>query len=96
MDPDLENVIRQAPADAEAAGKDYQGQTEEAVGDQDDGHRHAGQCRIKGNINRKGERIYHMPGGEWYDQTRIDSTKGELWFCTEAEARAAGWRRARQ
>ncbi len=31
MDPDLENVIRQALADAEAAGKDYQGQTEEAI-----------------------------------------------------------------
>ncbi len=31
MDPDLENVIRQALVDAEAAGKDYQGQTEEAV-----------------------------------------------------------------
>ncbi len=31
MDPDLENVIRQALADAEAVGKDYQGQTEEAV-----------------------------------------------------------------
>ncbi len=31
MDPDLENVIRQALADAEAAGKDYLGQTEEAV-----------------------------------------------------------------
>ncbi len=31
MDPDLENVIRQALADAEAAGKDYQGQTEETV-----------------------------------------------------------------
>ncbi len=33
------------------------------------------QCRIKGNINRKGERIYHMPGGQWYDQTKIDPTK---------------------
>ncbi len=31
MDPDLENVIRQALADAQAAGKDYQGQTEIAV-----------------------------------------------------------------
>ncbi len=31
MDPDLENVIRQALADAEAAGKDYQGQSELAV-----------------------------------------------------------------
>ncbi len=49
-------------------------------------------CRIKGNINRKGERIYHVPGGQWYDRTRIDPAKGERWFCTEAEARAAGWR----
>ena len=31
MDPDLENVIRQALADAKAAGKDYLSQTEEAV-----------------------------------------------------------------
>ena len=31
MDPDLENVIRQALADALAAGKDHLGQTEEAV-----------------------------------------------------------------
>ena len=31
MDLDLENVIRQALADAEAAGKDYLGQNEEAV-----------------------------------------------------------------
>ncbi len=31
MDPDLENVIRQALADAEAAGRDHLGQTEHAV-----------------------------------------------------------------
>ncbi len=31
MDPDLENVIRQAPADAEAAGRDHVAQTEHAV-----------------------------------------------------------------
>ncbi len=31
MDPDLERVIRQALADAEAAGRDYLTQTEEAV-----------------------------------------------------------------
>ncbi len=31
MDPDLENVIRQALADAQAAGKDYLSQTELAV-----------------------------------------------------------------
>ena len=31
MNPDLENVIRQALADAQAAGKDHLSQTEEAV-----------------------------------------------------------------
>ena len=31
MDPDLENVIRQALADARAAGRDHLGQTELAV-----------------------------------------------------------------
>ena len=31
MEPDLENVIRQALARAKAAGKDYLGQTELAV-----------------------------------------------------------------
>lgn len=52
-------------------------------------------CRIKGNISNSG-RIYHVPGGEYYDQTRINTSKGERWFCSEAEARAAGWRRARR
>ncbi len=31
MDPDLENVIRQALADSQAAGRDYFAQTETAV-----------------------------------------------------------------
>jgi endonuclease YncB( thermonuclease family) len=53
-------------------------------------------CRIKANINRRGERIYHIPGGRDYDRTRIDESTGERWFCTEAEARAAGWRRSSQ
>ncbi len=53
-----------------------------------------GQCRIKGNINAKGERIYHMPGGQWYDRTKIDLAQGERWFCSVNDARAAGWRRA--
>jgi endonuclease YncB( thermonuclease family) len=53
-------------------------------------------CRIKGNISRSGERIYHMPGGTYYSRTRIDTTKGERWFCSEEEARAAGWTRAKR
>jgi endonuclease YncB( thermonuclease family) len=49
-------------------------------------------CVIKGNISRRGERIYHVPGGQFYTRTGIDEAEGERWFCSEAEARAAGWR----
>ena len=52
-------------------------------------------CMIKGNISRKGERIYHLPGWFSYAATRIDTARGEQWFCSEAEAAAAGWRAAR-
>lgn len=54
-----------------------------------------GTCNIKGNISRSsGRRIYHVPGDPDYASTRISPGHGERWFCTEAEARAAGWRRA--
>ena len=53
-------------------------------------------CRIKGNINGKGEKIYHMPGSRTYDDTRIDERRGERWFCTAKEAEDAGWRAAGQ
>jgi hypothetical protein len=53
-------------------------------------------CRIKGNISiNSGERIYHVPGQLYYEDTRIRPEFGERWFCTEADARAAGWRRSR-
>lgn len=46
-------------------------------------------CVIKGNRNRRGEWIYHLPGMPYYDQTRAEEM-----FCSEADARAAGYRRA--
>lgn len=49
-------------------------------------------CPIKGNISAKGERIYHAPWSRHYARTRVEPAKGERWFCTEAEAIAAGWR----
>ncbi|WP_395448894.1 thermonuclease family protein [Aminobacter sp. UC22_36] len=51
-------------------------------------------CDIKGNISSRGERIYHVPGQKFYRQTKISENKGERWFCSEAEARQAGWRKA--
>lgn len=52
----------------------------------------AGRCQIKGNISSRGERIYHVPGGAYYGRTKISPAKGERFFCSEAEAEAAGWR----
>src|SRR5262245_30115417 len=51
-------------------------------------------CNIKGNISFRGERIYHVPGQKYYNRTIIEFWKGERWFCSEAEAREAGWRRS--
>lgn len=53
-------------------------------------------CDIKGNISAEGERIYHAPGQKFYRQTKISEGKGERWFCSEAEARQAGWRKAKR
>ena len=50
-------------------------------------------CAIKGNITSHGQ-IYHLPGQENYDRTGIVEATGERWFCSEAEAIAAGWRPA--
>jgi hypothetical protein len=54
-------------------------------------------CRIKGNVSiATGERIYHVPGQKYYWRTIINPWRGERWFCSEAEARAVDWRKARQ
>ncbi len=52
-------------------------------------------CVIKGNISSSSEKIYHMPGQRFYDKTIIDVSAGEKWFCTEEEAVAVGWRKAK-
>jgi phosphatidylserine/phosphatidylglycerophosphate/cardiolipin synthase-like enzyme len=57
-------------------------------------------CPIKGNVNAKGERIYHKPGDQNYDRVIMANcdhgicTHGKRWFCSDAEAEAAGWRHA--
>lgn len=54
-------------------------------------------CNIKGNISyRTGEKIYHVPGQQYYNSTEIDTSAGERWFCSEAEAQAAGWRKSKR
>lgn len=46
--------------------------------------------KIKGNTNSK---IYHVPGGEYYDSVSESNT---IWFDTEAEAQQAGYRKAKK
>lgn len=48
-------------------------------------------CVIKGNINAKGNKIYHMPG-----QQNYDNTNPEEMFCSVEEAEAAGFIAAKQ
>ncbi len=53
-------------------------------------------CNIKGNIAVEDrEKIYHLPMDDYYDEAFVSYLNGEQWFCSEEEAQAAGWRRAR-
>jgi endonuclease YncB( thermonuclease family) len=53
-------------------------------------------CLIKANMSRSGECIYHVPGGRFYDRLRMESHADRRWFCTEAEAQAAGCRHSKR
>lgn len=46
---------------------------------------------IKGNVSSSGDKIYHVPGGDFYDKTVAEEA-----FCTPAEARAAGYRKSKK
>ncbi|PLT33786.1 thermonuclease family protein [Bacillus sp. V5-8f] len=45
--------------------------------------------KIKGNKN---SRIYHLPSGAHYDEVAADNV---VWFCTEDEAKAEGYRKSK-
>ncbi len=52
-------------------------------------------CIIKGNISKSGYgKVYFLPGCADYQRTKIDFTKGDMYFCTEQEAIAAGFRKS--
>jgi endonuclease YncB( thermonuclease family) len=54
------------------------------------------ECTIKGNVNRAGDCIYHKPTSRWYAQIKMKISKGTRWFCSVAEAEAAGCRETRR
>lgn len=51
-------------------------------------------CDIKGNINYKKQKIYHLPSCRDYKKTTINPENNDRWFCTEDEARKSGFRKA--
>ncbi len=57
-------------------------------------HEAATGCRIKGNIASNGKRHYHTPRDKSYKLIKVSEAKGERWFCSQQEARAAGWEAA--
>ena len=60
-----------------------------------EGEEHEAGCDIKGNISSKNAKLFHLPGSLFYDAVKIDEAKGERWFCSEEEAREAGWEKAK-
>lgn len=52
-------------------------------------------CTIKGNISEKGYgKNYFLEGCPNYARIKVDPRKGEQWFCTEAQARKAGFEKS--
>jgi micrococcal nuclease len=49
-------------------------------------------CVIKGNLDRdKNAWVYLRPDCSYYDVTVVEKFLGERWFCTESEAKRAGF-----
>lgn len=77
-----ENYSTDRGFDANAYGQEPSGNSTPATEGQTNGD-----CDIKGNINRSGNKIYHLPTDSSYEQTNP-----EEWFCSEQEALDAGFR----
>lgn len=48
-------------------------------------------CPIKGQKPSSDKRVYVLPWSSQYERVKVRSARGERWFCSEAEAQAAGW-----
>lgn len=53
------------------------------------------ECNIKGNIDKQtGKKFYHLPECLEYSRVVVELNMGEQWFCSEEEAKKAGYRKA--
>ncbi|MEW5312535.1 MAG: hypothetical protein WDW38_004164 [Sanguina aurantia] len=57
---------------------------------------HQGEHRQGGGQGELHRQVYHVPGGQYYDAVKIDTSKGERMFCSEEEAVKAGWHAAKK
>lgn len=93
----FEEPAKWRSAHPEAAPKPAAVRTAKAATVRERVYRNEFGCAIKGNQSMRGPRrnipgpwIYHLPGMPHYDETRAED-----FFCTEAAAQAAGYRRSR-
>lgn len=49
---------------------------------------------IKGNVAADGKRTYHVVTGEYYASVKMEPSQGDQYFCSEDDARAAGFKRS--
>jgi endonuclease YncB( thermonuclease family) len=52
------------------------------------------ECGIKGLVEAGGALVYRSSDWEGYAGRAVDEGLGERWFCSPADAEAAGWRKA--
>ena len=53
-------------------------------------------CVIKGNLDKNSTaRNYYLPGCAQYEFTIVEKDMGESWFCSENDARKAGFTKAK-
>jgi endonuclease YncB( thermonuclease family) len=49
-------------------------------------------CPVKGNVNRKGDGIYHVKGGRDHAKVKLKPDEGDICFQTVSDAELAGFR----
>lgn len=52
------------------------------------------QCNVKGTLGADGQRLYYVPTDPEYQDIAIHPDRGEHMFCSDEEARLAGWTRS--
>jgi endonuclease YncB( thermonuclease family) len=52
-------------------------------------------CPIKGQVTGQ-ERVYVMPGTAFYERARVQTARGDRWFCSEQDAASAGFKAAQR